>query len=197
VWATAKRLLEELCPPIMYYLLEKKVFSRATDIGASKGDTDKRLEQHRLLTDEQLECRLTQEFDRARRIDEKTVKFTTAVSGGLTALGTISAVLTSSPYTACPLKTAVIVFACLATLFAVMGGGLALGALKTLPTYGYGTAYLASATRREVRERALAAQEQMNIIRHMRNDAAYQCLRNSVMLLLAVIILFVGSLLWT
>jgi hypothetical protein len=188
-----KRVLEELCPPIIFYLEEKRALAKAKDLGTDKGAPDKRLELHRLLTDEQLELRLKQEFDRGRSIDEKTMKFTTALSGGLTVLGTISTVLLSSLNEACPLKTTVILAACLATLFALMGGGLALGALKTLPTYGYGTAYLASANRRDVRERALATQEQVNMARHMRNETAYECLRNAVLLLIALIILVVIS----
>ena len=72
---------------------------------------------------------------------------------------------------------------------------MALGALRTFPTYGYGTQFLLQ--QRENTETvladALARQETMNNIRHLRNETAYAALRNGLLFLFAGIIVFCGD----
>jgi len=124
-------------------------------------------------------------------MDEKTFKLTLSLSVGLTVLGS----------TAIPLVKAVPSEAVQTTLTAIIGLGLfyvlaagfvALGALRTFPSYGRGTQFLLQqkGNVQNVLADALARQETMNIIRHLRNETAYQALRNGLSLL------FVGTLIF-
>lgn len=80
--------------------------------------------------------------------------------------------------------------------YVLSAGFVALGALRTLPSYGYGTRFLlqqednAPSTVAD----ALARQELMNNIRHLRNETAYQALRNGLILLFVAILLFAATL---
>jgi len=77
-------------------------------------------------------------------------------------------------------------------LYTIIGGIIALGALKTLPTYGYGTNFIIkSKDDVNVKIAALAAQEKVNTARHLRNEAAYQCLRNGFIILIIPVIFFI------
>ena len=79
-------------------------------------------------------------------------------------------------------------------LYVLLAGFVALGALRTLPSYGYGTQFLLpQKDDQKVLAEALARQETMNIIRHLRNETAYQALRNGFWLLLFVGILIFAA----
>jgi hypothetical protein len=80
----------------------------------------------------------------------------------------------------------------------LMAGITALGAIKTLTTYGYGTDHLLNQKKigDSYLAEALYAQERMNIIRHLRNESAYQSLRNGFLMLfiaLGLSVVVVGS----
>jgi hypothetical protein len=73
----------------------------------------------------------------------------------------------------------------------LIAGIISLGALKTLPKYGYGTKHEILAEQQGANHiaKALFLQEEINIVRHLRNESAYQCLRNGFLLLLLVLII--------
>ena len=83
----------------------------------------------------------------------------------------------------------------LGLFYLLVASYMALGALRTLPKYGYGTEFIlkksqGSTQEVEILADALARQECMNIIRHLRNETAYQALRNGFYLLSTWILIF-------
>ena len=128
-------------------------------------------------------------------MDEKTFKLTLSLSIGLTVLGSMAAFLIKvvSSVTIQTISTILIYSGVLYVLFA---GFVALGALRTLRSYGYGTQFLLQQKKEEqkILAEALARQETMNIIRHLRNETAYQALRNGLCLLFVGIVIFATAL---
>lgn len=180
----SKRLLEEVLPFVAFLRNYKKAIKQASDAGSGR-----RSPSYEELSEESLRERLHEEHERARATDEKTLKFTLALSLALTVVGSASAFLVQVEGPR-PLRIPLVVLAALCVCYALTGGLLALGALKTAPTYGYGTEYaIESMGRKDVVANALAGQEKVNTARHLRNEAAYQCLRNAVILLALVIVL--------
>ena len=142
------------------------------------------------LPEDQLEGRLGEERKRAQLLDEKTFKLTLSLSIGLTVVGSTAVPLIrvlSGP------GMQLIVGACIGLgLFYVLAAGfVALGALRTMRSYGYGTRFLLELPKQDNRQIYLAAelarQETMNLIRHLRNETAYQALRNGLYFLFAAI----------
>lgn len=179
----SKRVLEEVVPFVAFWRNYRKAISQASDAG--RGSRSSRYEE---LPEESLKQRLDEEHERGRLVDEKTLKFTLALSLALTVVGSASAFLVQvvAPRA---LQISTVVLAALCVCYALAGGLIALGALKTAPTYGYGTEYaIESRGRKDVIVNALAGEEKVNIARHLRNEAAYQCLRNAVILLALVIV---------
>ncbi|HEV2899548.1 MAG TPA: hypothetical protein VGX71_17285 [Pseudaminobacter sp.] len=80
----------------------------------------------------------------------------------------------------------------MALFYVLSSGFVALGAVRTLPSFGYGTQFLLQlqAGAPNAIADALARQELMNNIRHLRNETAYQALRNGLILLFAALLLF-------
>jgi hypothetical protein len=141
------------------------------------------------LGEEEIKERLKQEHDRAKAMDEKTFKMTLALSLGLTVLGSTISVLAEGTEPG-RVRFLITLLGALAVFYSFLGGLVALGALKTLPSYGYGTDFMIQfKADRKVGMSALAAQEAMNIIRHLRNETAYQCLRNGFVCLFGATIL--------
>ena len=97
--------------------------------------------QYPTLSTNKLLERLREERQRASAIDEKTFKMTLSLSVGLTILGSTSAVFVNhvSLYEARIVLVALII---LGIFYALASGYIALGALRTLPSYGYGTQHL-------------------------------------------------------
>ena len=149
-----------------------------------------KIKEYSTLSFEKLKQRLSEEHDRATKIDEKTTKFTLGLSVSLTILSTASgAIAKMLPGNGI---NYMIVFLCgIASVFMLIAGIISLGALKTLPKFGYGTMHELRAEKKDVMHLAsvLFLQEEINIIRHLRNEAAYQCLRNGFLLLLAALII--------
>ena len=83
---------------------------------------------------------------------------------------------------------------CSGLFYRAMAGLVALGALRTAPRYGYGTQFLLEQDRpmNEILAESLARQEIVNIVRHLRNEAAFQSLRNGLLLFIIVIVMFTG-----
>ena len=149
-------------------------------------------EQYPNLNVKKLRKRLIEERQRASSMDEKTFKMTLSLSVGLAILGTTSATLVkqiSLPEARIALVTLII----LGLFYLLSSGYIALGALKTLPSYGYGTQPLLLDSEQHQRNLAecLARAEKINIVRHLRNETAYQCLRNGLVLLYLAAVIFV------
>ena len=147
-------------------------------------------ENYNQLSDDELTKRLSEERDRAKAMDEKTFKMTLALTVGLTVLGTTAtAIVQGIPFVS--LRPFVGIFTWIAVMYSLAGGFVALGALRTLPSFGYGTMFTLEAKRDRIKiPEALVAQELMNIVRHLRNEAAYQCLRNGILCLFMAVILY-------
>lgn len=149
---------------------------------------------YKKLSPEQLTRRLDDEHQRASAMDEKTFKMTLSLSIGLTILGFTTAFLTKSELDGMVLIVLLIPVV-LGLFYLLVASYMALGALRTLPKYGYGTEFIlkksqGSTQEVEILADALARQECMNIIRHLRNETAYQALRNGFYLLSTWILIF-------
>jgi len=115
-------------------------------------------------------------------MDEKTFKMTLSLSFGLTVVGTLSPLLLERIHiqnlrTVCGAAIAFSVF------YALTGGFVALGAMRTLPTYGFGTLLVPKSKRKRDFAQALARNELIGIVRHLRNETAYMALRNGFLFL--------------
>ena len=142
--------------------------------------------EYETLSLDRLERRLGEERQRGTALDEKTFKLTLSLSIGLTILGVVTAFHADGMW-----SSGVSVVFAIGILFLFGAGFLALGALRTAPTYGYGTGFLlrARANGKVILADQLARQETMNQIRHLRNETSYQALRNGFLLIFAGIML--------
>ena len=188
------RAFEEIFPFVHYVKQQNRLRQRAESSGILSCQA---FTGYDTLLAEQLKDRLKEERERAQVTDEKTFKLTLSLSVGLTVLGSIAASLITvvSCVAVQIILTVIIGF----SLFFVLSAGfVALGALRTFPSYGYGTQFLLKLKQKEsvqtVLAAALASQETMNTIRHLRNETAYQALRNGLLLLFAGILIFLVTL---
>ncbi len=174
-------LMEELLPFLFFIRNKNGVFKRVRD--------SKKLsllaKSYASLTSDNLAKRINEEHERAVKIDDKTSKFTLGLSVSLTVLaaasGSFVKFIPNTDY-----ASLVSIICGIASIYMLLAGIIALGALKTLPTYGYGTHHLINTAKDgdTYLSEALYAQEQMNIIRQLRNESAYQSLRNGFFMLL-------------
>lgn len=143
------------------------------------------------LSQAQLSVRLKEEHTRASALDDKTFKLTLSLSVGLTVLGSAAASLLGA-LTSPALQVTLALVIGAALFYFLLAGFVALGGVRTSATYGYGTKFLLQKQTGvpNVIADALARQEIMNIIRHLRNETAYQALRNGLILLFAGLLLF-------
>ena len=181
-----KIMFEEIFPFISFLRNKHKKLKKIQPISASQD----KIKEYSILPIEKLYHRLSEEHDRATKIDEKTSKFTLGLSVSLMILsatsGTLAKLLPDNNL------NSTIIFLCgLSSVFMLIAGIISLGALKTLPKYGYGTIHEIHAKQQGVKHiaSALFLQEEINIVRHLRNEAAYQCLRNGFFLLLFALII--------
>ena len=189
------RIAEELFP-IPHYLVRSRRKKRLCDSRDILCEPE--FANYETLFTWQLQHRLKDEHQRASAMDEKTFKLTLSLSIGLTVLGSIAAFLTKAVSSA-TIQTISTILICFGVLYVLLAGFVALGALRTLPSFGYGTQFLLRQKKDEqkVLADALARQETMNIIRHLRNETAYQTLRNGLWLLFVGIVIFATALVLT
>jgi hypothetical protein len=185
------RIAEELFPFAHYLARQRRLRRRA------ESQNILNLEQfagYDTLFAQQLTQRLDEERQRASAMDEKTFKLTLSLSVGLTVLGSTAALLldaVSSP----PTQTILTILIGLGLFYVLAAGFVALGALRTHPSYGYGTHFLLQqGTDQSALAAALARQETMNLVRHLRNETSYQALRNGLSLLFGAILIFAATL---
>ena len=187
-------ILEEVFP-FVHYIRRCRRLRRRAETDGILGDRD--FTKHERLAPDALRERLGEEHTRARTMDEKTFKLTLSFSIGLTIVGLATSSLIDT-VSCVALKAILALVLGLGTLFVLAGAFLALGALRTLPTYGYGTAFILAARQAEnentIVAEALARQETMNTVRHLRNEAAYQTLRNGLVLVFCGLCIFLFTL---
>ncbi len=181
----AYRAFEEALPLFAFLRSKRKIMRDVSN----KALVAEKSTPYAELDEGVLKDRIKEEHERATKIDEKTSKFTLGLSVSLTVLAAASGALAKfvpeNPY------AGLVSIACgFASIYMLLAGVTALGALKTLAVYGYGTQH---ALRQKsggllYLSQALYAQEKMNVVRHLRNEAAYQSLRNGFLVLLVVLI---------
>lgn len=171
---------EQVLPFLFYLSIRRKQLQRAS--GSSHYLAGRIQEIGKLSIDEAAKY-LEQEHERGRRLDEKTFKLGGAASLGQTVLGSLSVVISSNSGKAFEglLTLAFVV----SVVFAVMGGVIALGALRTMPVYGYGATHFTKLKNngQPYLAEMCARQEIMNLLRHARNECSYMCLRNGFVVL--------------
>lgn len=174
------RAFEEVFPIIPFWISKYKI-KKQIDNDEEVSEKSKSYDQ---LEADGINSRIKEEHERGVGIDDKTFKFTLGLSVSLTVLaavsGSLARYLPDSSY-----ATFISTVCGIAALYMLAAGITALGALKTLATYGYGTDHMINQKTKGVSyvSQALYKQERMNIIRHLRNEAAYQSLRNGFLLL--------------
>jgi hypothetical protein len=144
------------------------------------------------LSTEQLEKRLAEEHERAKLLDEKTSKMTLAFTLGLGILGAAGTLVRSLGQ-----STIISVLQCgivLSAIYILTAGFLALAAFRTFPLFGYGTEFLVAikdaAEPKQIYLDCLFRQEKANQIRQIRNEAAFQSLRNGFVIFAVVLIVY-------
>ena len=184
------RIFEEIFPFLAYYRNRSRVQKRCDFPNILNL---KEFAAYNTLSLEQLTGRIDEEHQRASAMDEKTFKMGLSLSVGLTIHGFMTAFLTKSKFDGMVLMLP-LMLAVLGLLYLFVAGCMSFSVLRTLPKYGYGTGFLLVRLRPNARETeilaiALAQQESMNIIRHIRNESAYQALRNGFCLLLVAYVM--------
>lgn len=181
-------LLEEFFP-FIFFIINKHNKLHKTPQG---DELEGNINEYSRLSPEKLNSRLSEEHERAIKIDEKTAKFTLGLSVSLTILSTASGTL-AKLLPVNKINWFITLLCGLSSIFMMIAGIVSLGALKTLPKFGYGTQHELLAEKKGVYHLAkvLIQQEDINIVRHLRNETAYQCLRNGFIILLIALILSV------
>ena len=188
------QVIEELLPfwPYLKHSIRLRRRCDCEDILRKRAFSD-----YETLSRDVLNQRLKEERQRASAIDEKTFRLTLSLSVGLTVLGLMVAFLTEI-VTFAALQTMLTVMIGVGLIYVLAAGLVAISALRTFPSYGYGSQFHLQQqdnTQRVLAD-ALARQETMNNIRHLRNETAYQALRNGLLLLFAGIIVLTGTLVY-
>ena len=188
------RIAEELFP-FAYYLrnsLRLKARSELPDIMQQES-----FRGHDRLSLKELDQRLAEEHERASLLDDKTLKVTLFLSAGFSILGlglTIAGSSSSLFTNTAEPQVGAILFTGLfgvSVVYFLLASWLALGAVRTYPRFGFGTQYLLA--RQHSNSTALVAehlarQETLNVLRHCRNEAVFQTVRNGLILLLTGIL---------
>ena len=174
-------IAEELFPFVHCLVRSRRMKQQAKSEDILSG---KDFAEYSKLSEQQILDRLEQERQRAATIDEKTFKLTFSLSVGLAFLGL--AVTSLIKVVDCvTVRIIVTIFIGLGVLYVLGAGFVAVAAMRTLPSYGYGTRFLLcrQGAPQSFMAATLASQETMNLLRHIRNEAAYQALRNGLLFL--------------
>ena len=185
----AVRLFEEFLPFVANFINRRKLEKRLETLPE---DT---VSEYRLVPIGELEERLSEEGQRANDLDEKTTKMTLAFTLSLGILGAGVGMANHLPaFFALPITIGALASAA----YILTGGWLALAGFRTLPRFGYGTSFRAE--RRNASDplqllvEHLLRQETQNQIRHVRNEAAFQCLRNGFLVFGTTLIVYIVGL---
>jgi len=175
------RAFEEAIPLFAFLRNKRKIMMDLSD----EAKIQEKSKPYAALDEGCLKDRIAEEHDRSKRIDEKTSKFTLGLSVSLTVLAAASGAFAKT-IPAASYAGLISIICGVASIYMLLAGITALGSLKTLPVYGYGTQHALNQKDGGVYylSQALYAQERMNVARHLRNEAAYQSLRNGFFVLL-------------
>jgi hypothetical protein len=181
------RVFEEVFPFARYWSTKRKKLLEANaptiDSSIYNGESDAILNE-----------RLKSEVSRGAAMDEKTFKMTLSLSFGIAVLATLSPRLLSD-LNHPALRALCEILIGLSVFYAFGGGFVALGAMRTLPTYGIrgsGIPSAQSGARKKFLAEAIARNEALSIVRHLRNETAYMAIRNGFICLsvaLAIVLL--------
>ena len=185
-----RHFVEEIFPFVIYFKNYKKLNLKFNQVGILE---EKEFTKYETIAIDKLQLRLCEERKRAVAIDNKTARMSLWVSLGLTVLSSSSALFIEQ----IPYLLARIIFLVLVGfgfLYFFVSSYIALGSLKTLPSYGFGTEVLLIKNNRQLQRKLadwLARSETVNSIR--RNESTYQSIRNGLLLMgLAIIVLLVS-----
>ena len=177
-------LVEEFLPFCAYYKYRSKLLNDADNTYSESGTDNDTLSSCRTLDQDTINTRIEEEHERAKYIDEKTVKFTLTTTIALTLLSSTSPFLLQKVTQGVFLSISISLSG-ISVLYLLIGGLISLEALRTMPTYGYSTDFRVKAKGyQDIVYNALAAQEKVNAVRQVRNEAAFQCIRNGLLLLM-------------
>lgn len=182
-WVKIKinRIFEELFPFLYFCCINNKLSHKLNEADS------KVIIEYSKLTNDKIEKRLKDEHERAQVIDEKTSKFTLGLSISLTIISTMaSGIVNFLPKS--DLNGLIAFIFGLSSLYMITGGLLALGALKTLPKFGYGTDFEINKNS-DILISSLISQEKVNILRHIRNELSFMSLRNGFLLMFISLLL--------
>ena len=188
------RIAEEVFP-FVYYLRNASRLKVRSELPALLEDEAFR-GYDRLPVDE-LDRRLAEEHERAVVLDDKTLKVTLFLSAGFSILGLGLTVISSSssllakPASSLVGPTSLTLLFGVSVLYFILASWMALGAVRTYRKFGFGTRYALArqdSTSTALRAEHLARQETLNILRHCRNEAVFQAVRNGLILLLVGIL---------
>jgi ABC-type amino acid transport system permease subunit len=124
-------------------------------------------------------------------LDDKTFKMTLSLTIGLTIVNYTFALLIGNIDNNL-LKLFFILLISISVTYILLGGFIAFTSLTTQKTYGYGTNFLLQCkegNRTQCCE-DLHLQEESNLIRHIKNESSYQCLRNGFFLLFIIFMVY-------
>ena len=189
ITSKAKRVFEEILPFVTFLFRARQkwrlVYKNCEIL------QEKAYQPYSEICIKNLEKRLKEERERATSMDAKTFKLTLSLSVALTVLGSVSTTL-SNQITNPQAETFFLALVTLSTLYFLVSGLVALGAVKTLQSYGYGTGIhlIDQDDLQESLAKCLAQSETINTIRHLRNESAYQGLRNGFLLFISAAITF-------
>lgn len=185
------RIIEEVFPFGHYLANSHCVKKRLCD--SSEILCRREFVDYRSLPARKIKKRIKEEHQRASDMDAKTFKLTLSFSVGLTVLGSMAAFLIKIIESSTIQSTLAILIG-LGVFYVLAAGLLAVGALRTRQSHGYGTRPLLwKKDKKKKLAEALAREETMNITRHLRNEAAYQSLRNGLWLLFIGLLVFVAT----
>lgn len=179
------RMLEEVLPFVYTFVYTSKIEKRM------KKHPGKNNDLYEKLDDAELKSRIKEEHERAKFLDDKTFKMTLSLTIGLTILNSTFAFLIGNIDNNL-LKLSFILLIWVSVTYILSGGFIAFSSLTTQKTYGYGTDFLLQCKRGNRSQccEALHLQEESNLIRHIKNESSYQCLRNGFFLLFFVFMVY-------
>ena len=181
-----RSLLEEVFPFVQGVLNERRLRHKLDQ--SSFADNDPRAKRYSSLTSEILVSRILQEHERAAAIDLKTSKLSLPIGAAVSLLSAIAIPLLKSGGIGFGIHLAQLALL-VSLFFGIVSVLISARSLTTLPTFGYGTDFELIKEDDEELRRALILQETANSIRQVRNEAAYQCLRNGLLCLGVALIL--------
>ena len=182
------RVIEEVFPFVVWWMNRRKIEKRMECEPRNRQPT---YAEYTALRPRELRLLLSQQHDRAMPVDDKTFRWAALVSIAAALLVLSFTTLRSSVESE---EVRVLIVAGYAVVvFYLLGATyLMLEAMRTAVTHGYGTRFELGIRARKGKERRdfialmLWKEEQMNLLRVLRNEATFQTLRNVLFMLAGI-----------